>query len=468
MKKILAVVLSLIFTLMLITSVFAYDVEREYTCYNAFSDTMEIDSPLNSQVISDIQTKEYFKHSVGNPDFRAYTLLNDCQKKVYDAIKNAPIGTMSITTSFSVGELSLDDFTKSFLTEIMHAVCYDLPEIFYHSGYSANYSYTSSGYVTKVVYNVSMYSNVSYSASTVASCYNQMMSKIDGISLDTSNRYNFVKSLHDYLCNNIIYPDLNSSLYISDCHDSYGALVKGYAVCQGYAESFKLICNLYNIPCVYISGTANGGGHGWNAVQMDDGKWYFIDATWDDQETYLFYDFFLCGLNSTPTHFSGGAFSSSHVPDSDLFLPNLNYGSEFYSQTNHNTRFAATYNASPDYSGKYLYLSVFDAGKSNVYYNGIYVPVNSFSNNESFSVPSGVNSSEEEWTMILLGDLNSDDACDAMDYSASINLWKSSDDVINTTQERCCDVNLDGVIDVLDLAIIARASTGANTDIVLE
>lgn len=468
MKRFLCLVFSLVFVFFSVITVYSYNQDSVYTCYNAFSDVMDKDTPFEKTEFCDSQNKEYFEHSIGNPDFKAYTLLDSRQKKIYDSIKNADIGTMSITTIFSVGELTRSEFQQDFLTEVMKAVCFDLPQIFYHSGYSASYSYTSSGYVTKVIYNISMYSDVTYSASTVVSCYNQMMSKLNQIPVDTSNRYNFVKSLHDYLCNNIIYPNLNSSLYTSDCHDAYGALVTGYAVCQGYAESFKLVCDAYNIPCVYISGTANGGGHGWNAVQMDDGKWYFIDATWDDQESRMYYDYFLVGSLTNNTYFGGEKFSEDHVNDADLFLPVLNYSETAYNRTqNHNTKFTATYNCAPDFDDNYLYLSVFDAGKSNVYYNGIYVPVNSFSNNETFSVPSGTNSSEEEWAMVLLADLNSDGECDARDYSEAVNLL-FTDDVIDTTAERACDINLDGYIDVLDVAVIARASSGLNTDIILE
>ena len=39
--------------------------------------------------------------------------------------------------------------------------------------------------------------------------------------------------------------------------------------------------DLLGIPCVRISGTANGGGHAWNAVKLD-GEWYQVDVTWDD------------------------------------------------------------------------------------------------------------------------------------------------------------------------------------------
>ena len=56
-------------------------------------------------------------------------------------------------------------------------------------------------------------------------------------------------------------------------------------VCEGYAKALQLLCNKAEIPCVQISGDA-GGDHMWLAIQMDDGKWYFCDPTWNDP-TYI-------------------------------------------------------------------------------------------------------------------------------------------------------------------------------------
>jgi len=40
------------------------------------------------------------------------------------------------------------------------------------------------------------------------------------------------------------------------------------------------------IPCILMAGNARSGssegGHMWNYVQMENGKWYAIDVTWDD------------------------------------------------------------------------------------------------------------------------------------------------------------------------------------------
>ena len=55
-----------------------------------------------------------------------------------------------------------------------------------------------------------------------------------------------------------------------------------------YGNGYVTFTDKYNftIPCRVISGTATNsigstGLHAWNQVQLD-GRWYYIDCTWDD------------------------------------------------------------------------------------------------------------------------------------------------------------------------------------------
>lgn len=68
------------------------------------------------------------------------------------------------------------------------------------------------------------------------------------------------------------------------------ALQRKTAICQGYSELFKALCEYSNIPCELISGYSKGYGfnpkqkltqsdHAWNIVFVEN-KWQHIDATW--------------------------------------------------------------------------------------------------------------------------------------------------------------------------------------------
>lgn len=74
---------------------------------------------------------------------------------------------------------------------------------------------------------------------------------------------------------------------------SYGALVDGEAVCEGYAKSMQLLLSRVGINSVMIKGDAEGVAHMWNAVELN-GEWYHVDPTWDDgdPEGVVSYEYF--------------------------------------------------------------------------------------------------------------------------------------------------------------------------------
>ena len=57
---------------------------------------------------------------------------------------------------------------------------------------------------------------------------------------------------------------------------SYGCVVQGLALCQGYTNAFTIIARECGIEC----GPVEGGNHVWNYVILD-GKEYMVDVTWD-------------------------------------------------------------------------------------------------------------------------------------------------------------------------------------------
>lgn len=96
-----------------------------------------------------------------------------------------------------------------------------------------------------------------------------------------------VKAIHDYIVLNCAYDydNLLRGKIPAVSYTAEGVLLKKTAVCQGYAEAFKLFMDMIGIPCKMVTGSANNGsgyvGHAWNIVKVS-GKWYHIDVTWDD------------------------------------------------------------------------------------------------------------------------------------------------------------------------------------------
>ena len=125
----------------------------------------------------------------------------------------------------------------------------------------------------------------------------QMLSQARAVAkqaAELGTRYEQIAYIHDWLAANNRYNDTAAadlSRYPL-AHQAVSALVpdrEGGPVCDGYSKAFQLICDLLDIPCVCISGTGISGGkagsHMWNAVQMEDGKWYGVDVTWDDTDS---------------------------------------------------------------------------------------------------------------------------------------------------------------------------------------
>ncbi len=66
-------------------------------------------------------------------------------------------------------------------------------------------------------------------------------------------------------------------------HTAYGALIDGNPVCSGYARAMHLLLTCEGINAKIISGKGEGEEHCWNLIELD-GKWYQLDATWDDND----------------------------------------------------------------------------------------------------------------------------------------------------------------------------------------
>ena len=98
-----------------------------------------------------------------------------------------------------------------------------------------------------------------------------------------------IKRIHDYICQRVTYRNDNT-LWVHSAASLFLDADPAF-VCEGYAKSMKIFCYYMGINCACVSGTARGtssgtpGAHMWNYVQMDDGNWYLVDATWDDVGT---------------------------------------------------------------------------------------------------------------------------------------------------------------------------------------
>jgi hypothetical protein len=102
-----------------------------------------------------------------------------------------------------------------------------------------------------------------------------------------------IKKAHDLVALTIRY---DAASFLAGRHppQDYASVVKSrLAVCEGYSNLFKKLCDEMAVECEVIHGYARGVGsspllneipsgsnHAWNLVNIKD-AWYFIDCTWD-------------------------------------------------------------------------------------------------------------------------------------------------------------------------------------------
>lgn len=191
-------------------------------------------------------------------------MLTPPEQDVYDEIYG---NIQSLTPQFSL----LNDTTTERINDIVHAVYYDNPELFWIDS-SYRYGYTSDQRIT----NLTIHFNET--AENFAAGKEQFEAAADKIiegAMAFSSDLEKEKYVHDALVTSVEYR-LNSPLNQS----AYSALVEGKSVCAGYSRAFQYILMKLGIPCYYAVGYAEQD-HAWNIVELD-GQYYNVDLSWND------------------------------------------------------------------------------------------------------------------------------------------------------------------------------------------
>lgn len=229
-------------------------------------------------------------------------------------------------------QAAVDRLTEGFYMAFP-AFIRDYPEVFWIAGMGISYTVSASGNAsvgyTGTISEFSLKISQYYDEKTPRIAeYQEAVSAVkveleQEIGTDAS-RYDIVKKIHDYLCETLeynsaavsntgsyLYAHTSSTVFLGQSSDGSREVV-----CEGYAKAMKVLCDQWEIPCVLVSGTgvtqSGSEAHMWNYVQMEDGKWYAVDATWDDQTSGIRYNYFLAGSESKGFY---KIFGEDHVPE---------------------------------------------------------------------------------------------------------------------------------------------------------
>ena len=253
-------------------------------------------NPHYSNVLdeSDIQS---FSAQKTKPKYAAtYQSYENCVLKLREALKSRQ---EVITLNFISGNTDDDEDTiyNLFRDAVAHTGKPTEGDYidWQYGGYDCEYEYPSSGKMD-ITYSVYYYTT----AKQEAQVDKAVSSLLTSLNLSGKSDYQKIKSVYDYMCDNIEYDyeHVNDESYELQ-YTAYGAIVDKICVCQGYAVLFYRLALEMGIDARVIVGTAAGGGHAWNIVKLG-GKYYLLDSTWD--AGYDTYDYFLRGSDNFLDH----------------------------------------------------------------------------------------------------------------------------------------------------------------------
>lgn len=195
---------------------------------------------------------------------------------------------------------------------VMNALMQDCPELFHlHSRYSLTYEKSRPEIALAVTPQYRM-----DAAQTLS-----VRRELYAAAQELLSRCQTAEELHDALLTSCTYRNMEAL-----DHTAVGALLLGYANCEGYAQALTLLYRMAGIPCgVVIGDAADASGlvqrHAWNIADL--GGYTLVDAAWNDQDG--------AGVN---THWyyglSDAQMARDHTPDGDQRLPECTGGANWH------------------------------------------------------------------------------------------------------------------------------------------
>ena len=197
-----------------------------------------------------------------------YSKLEKRQQRAYQEMK---IGLESLADQFEMQRLE-----KVELNDIFCKIRLDHPEIFYASTFQYAYYQESNHIIMKPVY--------LFDKNKIREHQRAMKARVEKLARVVKEKNEWEKELyiHDFICENVTYDKLKKQY----SHEIIGPLGQGVGVCEGIAKSVKILCDALGLPCIVVLSENNPKKnikyrHAWNVVRIN-GKWYHLDATFDN------------------------------------------------------------------------------------------------------------------------------------------------------------------------------------------
>ena len=257
---------------------------------------------------SSLQQKNLSRsNSVDAPDLSQF---ETDENKIIAALREAMVNrdetvALYFCSSNEIDDAQIESWIESALSETDSPVEGDyLRFSFGGLGYDVASAYDNNSYYYSVNMSFTYYSSYEQEQQLTA----ELESVMDGFNFtDSTSDYIKIKTIYDYICDNITYDydNLNDDEYFLK-FSAYAALINKTAVCQGYSTLLYRMLKAAGIDTRIITGVSNGENHAWNIVRIGD-LYYYLDSTWDAGNDR--YSYFLKGSAEFEGHESSPGFN---------------------------------------------------------------------------------------------------------------------------------------------------------------
>ncbi len=252
------------------------------------ADTAEKQEPATEESIA--LKKEYYYQ---------YSFLSKNEKALYNRFVSA---VENFENTINIAEFKLSEDT---VKKVHSAFMADNPQYFYLAKSCSYVINSENKFITEFVFcyfdgtttdtfdindNAITLANRDLIKSQIAD-FNKKISAILSVIPAEHSPLQKEKMIYEYILDTVTYDKKTASIYqnngsaFSDSFTSFGALLKGNAVCEGYVKLFQWLCYNVGINVTPVESGSNMS-HMWAAVNLE-GSWYMADPTWDDADNQL-------------------------------------------------------------------------------------------------------------------------------------------------------------------------------------
>lgn len=336
MKRLLCIMLSLIVTVTALNitafGAFADDrIELEYTQNPFYAHREVATGSLEAYTVQESVARKYNNKTYYSRGKKLYKTLTSGLAKRNLKITLRYLATAPITNAFTLSRITDELFVEA-TDDSMSSSCTDGDYVRWSTaGWQSNLQHnnTANGYYYYTINFEVTYYDSADEEKKVDSVVNTFLNNTNTSGMSD---YQILKKVHDFICSKTSY--CNDATYNPYgnlyAYSAYGALVKGSSVCQGYSLAFYRLCRELGFKAriitseylVWFNDQPEIQGHAWNLVGLN-GKYYYVDTTWDDENDVKRYKFFLVNYSDLRKDDS----YSEHIPEEKY------YDGEYYNET---------------------------------------------------------------------------------------------------------------------------------------